>query len=589
MNKFEYKNLTPFKWFVLENFPFIEADFDALTEWQLFCKIGKEINKIINSQNVVGTQMENVTNAFIELQNYVNNYFDNLDVQDEINNKLNDMVEDGTLQEIIGDYLNSKAIFGYDNVQSMKEATNLINGSFAETLGFYEKNDGGNALYKIRTITNADIIDEKFIIALYDENLVAELIIVNNVYNIKQIGAKGNGTDNDYNFINSAISKMSEGEILYIPSGEYLLNTTITINKNINIKCEGTLVSNNCRPLIILDSLNNINIFINKLKENTEQILNIAENSINNNVGIVLKDCLFIKLNINQIYGFQNACYLFAETGCYYNIISIKEINTCFNGICLISNNNNSSVNANTFKDICYNFHTWQNIEENVPYFITIKSFGNTPYKNNANNFFNMLAEYGVNIEGGCKLLNCNDGENNNFYFERVEIASTSSQNAFVFGDNARSNNCFVKFMTKNVTFNNLNSNKNIVNFDSNFATSNGANNEKVINSQLSFGSGVSLYTGSVFVNYIKRICFINIVLRCISTLNIGDEILSNIPVPIDHIRAYLPYTTGNDADATPQNIANIYISRSTSPGKIVARNTINYGASIPINLCYKF
>lgn len=101
MNKFEYKNLTPFKWFVLENFPFIEADFDALTEWQLFCKLEKEINKIINSENTLGTQMENITNAFIELQNYVNNYFDNLNVQDEINKKLNEMAESGELTEII--------------------------------------------------------------------------------------------------------------------------------------------------------------------------------------------------------------------------------------------------------------------------------------------------------------------------------------------------------------------------------------------------------------------------------------------------------------------------------------------------------
>lgn len=105
MNKFNYKNLTPFKWFVLENFPFIEADFDALTEWQLFCKLGKEINKIINSENNLGTQMENVTNAFINLQNYVNNYFDNLDLQDEVNKKLNEMTEDGTLEEIISKFI----------------------------------------------------------------------------------------------------------------------------------------------------------------------------------------------------------------------------------------------------------------------------------------------------------------------------------------------------------------------------------------------------------------------------------------------------------------------------------------------------
>ena len=149
MNKFEYKNLTPFKWFVLENFPFIEADFDALTEWQLFCKLGKEMNKIINSENTLGTQMENVTNAFIELQNYVNNYFDNLDVQEEINNKLNQMTEDGTLQTIIESYINLKSILCFNNVAEMKQATNLSDGCFVKTYGFYEYNDKGGAFYKI--------------------------------------------------------------------------------------------------------------------------------------------------------------------------------------------------------------------------------------------------------------------------------------------------------------------------------------------------------------------------------------------------------------------------------------------------------
>ena len=178
MNKFEFKNLTPFKWFVLENFPFIEADFDALTEWQLFCKLGKEINKIIDSQNVVGTEMEKFSQAFIELQNYVDNYFKNLDVQDEINNKLNEMTEDGTLQEIISAYLTSKAIFGFDNVESMKNATNLIDGSYARTLGKNQYNDGKGYFYKIRTITSDDVVDENNIISLsVSKTLIAEKII----------------------------------------------------------------------------------------------------------------------------------------------------------------------------------------------------------------------------------------------------------------------------------------------------------------------------------------------------------------------------------------------------------------------------
>lgn len=98
MSDFNYKRLTPFKWFILENFPFIEADFDALTNWQLFCKLGKEMNKIIDSENVLGTQVETLTD-------FVNNYFDNLDVQDEIDTKLDKMVQDGTFDEIINQEL----------------------------------------------------------------------------------------------------------------------------------------------------------------------------------------------------------------------------------------------------------------------------------------------------------------------------------------------------------------------------------------------------------------------------------------------------------------------------------------------------
>ena len=105
LEKFNFNSLSPFKWFVLNNFPFIDADFDAMTEWQLFQKIGEWINKIIDSQNTVGTEMEKVVSAYRELYNYVDNYFKNLDVQDEINNKLNEMAESGELTELIKNYV----------------------------------------------------------------------------------------------------------------------------------------------------------------------------------------------------------------------------------------------------------------------------------------------------------------------------------------------------------------------------------------------------------------------------------------------------------------------------------------------------
>lgn len=180
MNKFEYKKLTPFKWFVLENFPFIEADFDALTEWQLFCKLGKELNKIINSENTLGTQVENVTNAFIELQNYVNNYFDNLDVQEEINNKLNEMAEDGTLAQIINEQVfqdlssnieTLNTILNINTLDELKNNENLKPNIYINVLGYKSRNDGFGSFYYIRETLPADIETETTI--LLKNNLTA--------------------------------------------------------------------------------------------------------------------------------------------------------------------------------------------------------------------------------------------------------------------------------------------------------------------------------------------------------------------------------------------------------------------------------
>ena len=178
--------LPPFKWFVLENFPYIEDDFDALTNWQLFCKLGKEMNKIIEKCNLTGEQVENLTNAFNTLKAYVDNYFENLDVQEEVNIKLDEMAESGELAELISQYLESQAIIGFNNNTALAGATNLANGSFARTYGKVTYNDGKGAFYKIRTRTNADVPDGDTLIALTNtENLVAEIIPYSRTYDIQ--------------------------------------------------------------------------------------------------------------------------------------------------------------------------------------------------------------------------------------------------------------------------------------------------------------------------------------------------------------------------------------------------------------------
>lgn len=92
--------LPPFKLQVLTNFPFIDADFDALTNWELYAKLVDYLNKVI-----VPSENE-VISAFNDLKDYVDNFLDNLNIQEEVNNKLDEMALDGTLENLLTPIVN---------------------------------------------------------------------------------------------------------------------------------------------------------------------------------------------------------------------------------------------------------------------------------------------------------------------------------------------------------------------------------------------------------------------------------------------------------------------------------------------------
>lgn len=100
-NYTDMKNLTPFKLCVLQNFPFIESDFDAVTNYQLLCKVVEYLNKIIDNNNKQNDNIRQLEQNFITLYNYVNNYFNNLDVQEEINKKIDELIATGEFNSFL--------------------------------------------------------------------------------------------------------------------------------------------------------------------------------------------------------------------------------------------------------------------------------------------------------------------------------------------------------------------------------------------------------------------------------------------------------------------------------------------------------
>lgn len=97
------EDLKPFKAWFQKTLPL--AYDDSLTYQELLYKLIAKINEVVESQNQTNENFDELYALFIQLKEYVDNYFKNLDVQEEINNKLDEMVADGTLDKIIAKYL----------------------------------------------------------------------------------------------------------------------------------------------------------------------------------------------------------------------------------------------------------------------------------------------------------------------------------------------------------------------------------------------------------------------------------------------------------------------------------------------------
>lgn len=287
---------SPFKRLVL-SFGAVPTDFkESMTYYELLAWLCNVIEKqIIPTVNQHSEKFNELITAFNTLKQWCEDYFENLDVQEEINNKLDDMTESGQLQTIIEAYIQLNAVIVFNTEADMIASLNLADGMTVRTLGKTTYNDGLGATYRIREITNDDVVDGIKIIELdvnneliaefipsnaYEFNSVADMkdatflpvgafvktagynsagdggdakyvitatnttyseALDNGLYahlinpsNILQLGAKGDFSTDTSTIIETAISIMDD---IYIPAGRYKISDTINVgseNKKIH-------------------------------------------------------------------------------------------------------------------------------------------------------------------------------------------------------------------------------------------------------------------------------------------------------------------------------------------------------------------
>ena len=94
----DYKELSYFKRWTLENYPFIEADFDAITEYQLYCKIVEYLNKCIYNIKLMENAVDDVVQQIADLKAYVDQYLKDItEVLEEVE-EVKRSVEELTLE-----------------------------------------------------------------------------------------------------------------------------------------------------------------------------------------------------------------------------------------------------------------------------------------------------------------------------------------------------------------------------------------------------------------------------------------------------------------------------------------------------------
>ena len=135
----------------------------------------------------------------------------------------------------------------FDTVALMK-AADLKEGMTAQTLGYYSINDGGEAIYKITDEESETDYQEEL-----ENGLYATLIIENNVINILQLGAKGDGVFDNHSIIlkalnyiannissSSSVTNINSNYTLEFSKGVYLNNSLISFDEYIdNLKING--------------------------------------------------------------------------------------------------------------------------------------------------------------------------------------------------------------------------------------------------------------------------------------------------------------------------------------------------------------
>ena len=326
-----YKDLQPFRYWCYKILPMVYDD--SLSYYELLCKVVDYLNKTMEDVETLHGDVSNLHTAYEELQGYVNNYFSTLDVQEEINNKLDNMASSGELYEIIRKYTDPIVNEQNEKINVLKSRmdtfTSLPNGS---TTGDAELTDirvgyngrvyptAGDAVRDQNAELNIDLSRLSNLIRMVSDSMVNPNVVtipspINLIGTFEAGGIQGNnGEPNEYknafrnsepvSYVANVTVKPLKNSIVYIHKyykGKWIGQVarlegeqTYTIDNNITVKI--VILGDNYITLENINSYISLTYDINyKFKDYLFDILlstteSIKKYSASNSGNIINKD-----------------------------------------------------------------------------------------------------------------------------------------------------------------------------------------------------------------------------------------------------------------------------------------------------------
>ena len=374
-----------------------------------------EFNKVLEQWKAMQKNFDSLQDAFNDLKSYVQDYFKNLDVQDEINNKLDQMNEDGTLNILL--QMHARTVLPSNDISGNTDTKNIQ--KMITEFGYVELFSGIYYINKPIKLKSGNTIigsgNENTIIECSSdfctllENSSADKLILKNF--------RVNDTTGEHiglNFIGTTTSPYTGIRYSFIENIHMFgFNTCVLIRGAWCTKFNHCRFESNNICINQSGTCNNIEYTECQFygEENVSTGVRITGDGGAENYGIYFNNCDFEK----HKYGFN----LYACIGVYINNLYVEKIDTVINA----DNSINLVLNGGTLNNV--------NRVANVAKSQKISLYNVTTFS-----MLNAYVKYNKS-EKSCLVYISNDVP---VYIENITVANLKGGNVFLKNTDAETN-----------------------------------------------------------------------------------------------------------------------------------------------------